>query len=415
MKYDFDREINRKGTNSVKWEFIKQRDDLLFREEPDDSSASTRLLPMWVADMDFPCPEPVVEALAARAQHRIFGYTSPTASYYSAIVNWMSKRHGWEIAPEWITNTPGVVPALNMLVKTYISPGDKVLIQTPVYYPFNKAVENSDGVLVTNSLLYEDGRYSMDFADLEEKTKDPQVKMAILCSPHNPVGRVWTRDELLRFGEICIKNNVLVVSDEIHGDLILDGYVFTPFAGINEDFAQKSIICAAPSKTFNLAGLKTSNIIIPNEQLRGSFKKTLERTGLRGVSTFGIVALEAAYNHGEEWLAQVLVYIMGNLRYLEEYIAEYLPQITVVPLEGTYLVWLDCRRLGLGKMELEQVMLKEAKVYLGEGYIFGVEGEGFERINIACPRTVLVEALERIRNVIDRLQLAQNIDQKKQS
>ncbi|MCJ7568499.1 MAG: pyridoxal phosphate-dependent aminotransferase [Anaerolineales bacterium] len=415
MKYDFDREINRKGTNSVKWEFIKQRDDLLYREEPDDSSADTRLLPMWVADMDFPCPGPVVDALVERAQHRIFGYTSPTESYYGAIVNWMKKRHGWEIEPEWICTTPGVVPALNMVVKTYISPGDSVLIQTPVYYPFNKAVENSDGVLVTNSLIYEDGRYSMDFADLEEKTKDPQVKMAILCSPHNPVGRVWTRDELVRFGEICINNNVLVVSDEIHGDLILDGFVFTPFAGISEAFAQNSITCTAPSKTFNLAGLKTSNIIIPNEQVRSRYKKTLERTGLRGVGAFGVVALEAAYNHGEEWLAQVLDYIMGNLRCLEEYIAEHLPQITVVPLEGTYLVWLDCRRLGLGKLELEQVMLKEAKVYLDEGYIFGIEGEGFERINIACPRSVLVEALERIRKVIERMKPGMNSDKNEQS
>ncbi len=402
MKYDFDREINRKGTNSVKWEFIKHGGSLLFREEPDDSSSGTRLLPMWVADMDFPCPEPVVEALVARAQHRLFGYTSPTDSYYNAIVNWMKKRHGWEIEPEWISTTPGVVPALNMLVKTYTSPGDKVLIQTPVYYPFNKAVKNSDGILVTNPLIYENGRYSMDFADLEEKTKDPQVKMAILCSPHNPVGRVWTRDELLRFGEICLNNNVLVVSDEIHGDLILEGHVFTPFAGISEAFAQSSITCNAPSKTFNLAGLKTSNIIISDEQLRARFKKTLERTALGGVGAFGVVALEAAYNHGEEWLSQVLDYIMGNYRYLEKYIAEHLPQIKVVPLEGTYLVWLDCRSLGLGKLELEQLMLEEAKVYLDEGYIFGTEGEGFERVNLACPRSVLAEALERIRNVMER-------------
>jgi cystathionine beta-lyase len=403
MKYDFDREINRKGTNSVKWEFIKQGDGLLYREEPDDSSSGARLLPMWVADMDFPCPEPVAEALVARAQHRLFGYTSPTDSYYNAVVSWMKKRHGWEIEPEWISTTPGVVPALNMLVKTYISPGDKVLIQTPVYYPFNKAVENNDGMLITNPLIYENGRYCMDFVDLEEKTKDPRVKMAILCSPHNPVGRVWTRDELLRFGEICLDNNVLVVADEIHGDLILEGFVFTPFAGISKAFAQSSITCTAPSKTFNLAGLKTSNIIIADEQLRSRFKKTLGRTGLGGVGAFGVVALEAAYNHGEEWLSQVLDYIRGNLRYLEEYIAEYLSQIKVVPLEGTYLVWLDCRSLGLGKLKLEQMMLEEAKVYLDEGYIFGIEGEGFERVNIACPRSVLVEALERIRNVIERL------------
>ena len=410
MKYDFDREINRRGTNSVKWEFIHEGDELIYREEADDSSAGDRLLPMWVADMDFPCPEPVVDALVARAQHRIFGYTSPTDSYYRAIVDWMKRRHGWVIAPEWICTTPGVVPALNLIVKTLIVPGEKVLIQTPVYYPFNKAVENNDGVLVTNSLRFENGHYTMDFADLEKKIRDPKLKMAILCSPHNPVGRVWTRAELHRFGELCIKNDVQVISDEIHGDLILDDHVFTPFACLGDVFAQNSITCTAPSKTFNLAGLKTSNIIIPNGQLRARFNKTLAKSGLKGVNSFGVVALEAAYNHGEAWLEQALDYITGNLRYLEQYIAEHLPQITVIPLEGTYLAWLDCRRLELDKKELERVMLKEARVYFDEGYIFGSEGDGFERINIACPRSILVEALERIRNAVERLQLDRNLD-----
>ena len=402
MKYNFDGEISRKGTNSIKWEFIQEGQDLLHWEHTDKFFGENRILPMWVADMDFPCPRPVVEALLARAEHGIYGYTAQTDSYYGSVVSWMKKRHGWEIAAEWICTTPGVVPALNMLVRTFVSPGDKVLIQPPVYYPFFSAIENNDGELVANPLVYENGRYCMDFADLEEKTKDPKVRMAILCSPHNPVGRVWTRDELVRFGEICIKNNVLIVSDEIHGDLIYKGCVFTPLASISRDFAQNAIICTAPSKTFNMAGLQTSNIVIPNDQLRSRFKKTLQSNGLFGIGTFGVVALEAAYNHGEEWLEQVLDYIEDNLRILEEYVSQHIPQITVVRPEGTYLVWLDCRRLGLGKWELKQLMLNEAGVYLDDGFIFGPEGEGFERINIACPRSILVEALERIKNAIDR-------------
>jgi cystathionine beta-lyase len=356
---------------------------------------------MWVADMDIACPDPVVEALVNRAKHGIYGYTAPTDSYFKSVVNWMKKRHAWEISPDWICITPGVVPALNMLVQTFISPGEKVLIQPPVYYPFFGAIENNGGVLVTNPLLYEERRYRMDFNDLERAAQDPQLKLAILCSPHNPVGRVWTKEELERFGEICLHNNVLVVSDEIHSDLIYPGQVFTPFSTINDDFAQNSITCTAASKTFNLAGLHTSNIIIPNEELRLRFMKTIQRNGLFGIGTFGVVALQAAYDHGESWLEQVLEYVVGNYQYLDEFIRRHIPQITVIPPEGTYLVWLDCRSLGLDKWELKKLMLEEARVYLDEGYIFGPEGEGFERINIACPRPLLVEALERIKTVVE--------------
>ncbi len=403
MKYDFNREISRKGTNSVKWKFIQKRQDLHHWDHTEKFFGENRILPMWVADMDFPCPKPVVEALIERAKHGIYGYTAPTDSYYRSVVNWMKRRHEWEILPEWICITPGVVPALNMLVRTFISQGEKVLIQPPVYYPFFSAIENNDGELVRNPLIYKNGFYRMDFADLEERTKDPKVKMAILCSPHNPVGRVWNRDELIHFGEICIKNNVLIVSDEIHGDLIFKGYVFTPLASISGDFATNAIICTAPSKTFNIAGLHISNIIIPNDELRAKFEKTLKSNGLFGIGAFGVVALEAAYNYGEEWLDQVLGYIEGNFRYLEEFVYKHIPQITVIQPEGTYLVWLDFRKLGLDKWELKQLMLNEARVYLDEGFIFGPEGEGFERINIACPRSLLVEALERIKSSIDRL------------
>lgn len=403
MKYNFDAEISRRDTNSVKWEFCWDGENLTQWEATDPSLGDERVLPMWVADMDFPCPQPVVDALVERSRHGIYGYTAKTDAYHTAVVNWMGRRQGWVIAPEWICTTPGVVPALNLLVRTFVAPGEKVLIQPPVYHPFFYAIQNNDAELVSNPLIYENGAYRMDYADLEEKARDPDLKMAILCSPHNPVGRVWTRDELARFGEICLENNVLVISDEIHGDLIYKGYTFTPFAGMCEDFTHNTVVCTAPSKTFNLAGLHTSNIIIPDDDLRARFQKTLRSTGLGWVGAFGVVALQAAYNHGEEWLEQVLDYIEGNLRYLEDYVAQHIPQITLVRPQGTYLVWLDCRRLGLDKWGLKRLMFDEARVLMNEGFVFGAEGEGFERINIACPRSILVDALERIRNAIETL------------
>jgi cystathionine beta-lyase len=400
MQYDFDTEIDRGGTYSCKWESIQGEEDLLQWRHTDRCFGENRTLPMWVADMDFVCPQPVVDALVARARHGIFGYTVATEAYYNAVVDWMTRRHGWKIAPEWICTTPGVVPALNMLVSTFVSPGEKVLIQPPVYYPFFSAVENNGAELVKNSLVYEDGRYRMDCADLEAKVRDPKVKMAILSSPHNPVGRVWTREELVRFGEICFANDVLVVSDDIHGDLTFKGHPFVPFASISGEFAQRSITCTAPSKTFNIAGLHTSNIVVADAELRCRFAKTLRGHGLFGVSAFGVVAAQAAYECGEEWLEQALEYIAGNLAYLEAYVAREIPEITVIPPEGTYLVWLDCRRLRLDKWELKRLMLQAARVYLDEGFIFGAEGEGFERINIACPRSLLAEALQRITHAI---------------
>jgi cystathionine beta-lyase len=400
MKYDFDIEIDRRNTYAVKWEFVQEGQDLLHWEQTERCFGEDRTLPMWVADMDFVCPQPVVEALVARARHGIFGYSFPTGSYYDAVVAWMKRRQGWEIACEWICTTPGVVPALNMLVGAFVSPGEKVLIQPPVYYPFFSAIQNNGARLVTNPLVYEDGRYRMDYADLESKAADPQVKMAILCSPHNPVGRVWSREELRRFGEICIANDVLVVSDEIHGDLILPGRPFVPFAAIGDDFAQHCIVCTAPSKTFNLAGLGVSNIVIPNAAIRARFQRAISSHGLTGINAFGVVAAETAYTQGDDWLDQVLDYMGGNLEALEAYVADHIPEITVIPPEGTYLVWLDCRRLGLDKWALKRLMLQEARVYLDEGFIFGAEGEGFERINIACPRSVLMDALARIEAAI---------------
>jgi cystathionine beta-lyase len=290
-----------------------------------------------------------------------------------------------------------------MLVRAFASTSDKVLIQPPVYYPFYAAIENNGTEPALNPLIYENGRYRMDLADLEAKCRDPKVKMTILCSPHNPVGRVWNREEIVRFGEICIENNVLVVSDEIHADLVYRDHMFTPFANIDDAFAQNSVICTSPSKTFNLAGLHTSCIIIPNGDLRSRFERILLSNGLFGIGAFGVVAAQAAYDHGEEWLTQLLEYLEGNLAYLEQYVAEHIPQLTVVRPEGTFLVWLDCRRLQLDKWELKQLMGEVARVYLDEGFIFGPEGEGFERINIGCPRAILAEALDRISSAVGRV------------
>jgi cystathionine beta-lyase len=403
MKYDFDRETSRQDTCAVKWEFIQRGENLLAWEHTGECFGPNRILPMWVADMDLRCPEPVVKAVVARAEHGIYGYTDKTDRYYQSVVGWMERRHGWQVDPEWICTTPGVVPALNMLVRTFVAPGESVIVQRPVYYPFFSAIENNGGQVVSNSLVLKNGRYQMDFEDLAIKAQNPKVKMAILCSPHNPVGRVWTQEELARFAEICLRNDILMVSDEIHSDLIYKSYTFTPFGSLGEEIAQNAVLCTAPSKTFNLAGLQTSNIIIPNAELRTRFEKTIEADGLFGINPFGLVAAKAAYNHGEEWLEHLLDYVEGNLRYLQQYVGENIPQIDVIPPEGTYLVWLDCRRLGLDKWGLKRLMLEEARVYLDDGFIFGPEGEGFQRVNIACPRSIVVEALERIREAIKRL------------
>lgn len=404
MSFDFDTEVNKFGINSIKWEFIFDAEhNAVQGDHADARHGDKRLLPMWVADMDFRCPPAVIEAVVERAKRGVFGYAMPTDSYYEAVMSWFARRYGRSIQRDWLVMTPGVVPALNLMVQTYTQPGDKILIQRPVYHPFTFAIVNNGREVVSNSLVLEDGRYQMDFDDLAAKAADPAVKMAILCSPHNPIGRVWSRDELTRFGEICLANDVLVVADEIHCDLIYSGVEFTSFATISESFAQRSIVCTAPSKTFNIAGLKLSNIIIPDETLRSQFNKTLERTGIMGTNTFGIVATEAAYNFGEAWLTAVMAYIEGNYQFMQTYLADHLPQLHLLPAEGTYLVWLDCRALELTPAERKKLIFADAHLYLDEGEIFGPEGEGFERINLACPRWLLAEALERLQKAIINL------------
>lgn len=402
MRYDFDREINRQGTQSAKWGVIQDPDNPSRWHTTDDYYGENRVLPLWVADMDFPAPQPVIDALVRRARHGIYGYTVRPAGYDQAVVDWMRRRHGWAIEPEWIVSTPGVVPAVNWLIRTFVRPGETVLVQRPVYYPFFNAIENNGARIVSSSLILNDRRYTMDLADFESKAADPQTTLFILCSPHNPVGRVWSREELTRVGDICLKHQVLVVADEIHADLLFKGSTFTPFAALSEAFAANAVVCTAPSKTFNLAGLHTSNIIISSPELRLRFQQTLNACGMgKWANPFGVVACETAYREGEAWLEQAMAYIEGNLDYLERTIETHLPRLRVIRPEGTYLVWLDCRELGLDQWALKRLMLEKARIFPDEGFIFGPEGAGFERINIACPRSILADALDRIRRVID--------------
>ncbi|MFJ9500700.1 MalY/PatB family protein [Brevibacillus centrosporus] len=387
MRYDFDKVINRLNTASVKWDEV----DRIFGDKD--------LLPLWVADMDFQVPAPVTDALRARVEHGIFGYTERPESYYEAVIGWMERRHQWSVQKEWICHCPGVVPALSYLVQVFTQPGDKVIIQPPVYHPFTSVVADNGREVVHNPLKFEQGRYFMDFEDLRQKM-DPSVKLLILCNPHNPGGRVWTKEELTELGNICLENNVMVISDEIHGDLILKGHKHIPFAAISEEFAQNSIICTAPSKTFNMAGMQTSNIIIPNQEYREAFQKMMSTLVLRMTNTFGVVATEAAYRHGDEWLDQLLVYLQGNLDFLTEYIETHIKGIKVIQPEGTYLVWLDCRELGMDTKGLQEFMGKQAKVAVNQGHVFGPGGEQFIRLNMACPRSLIEEGLERIAKAV---------------
>ena len=356
---------------------------------------------MWVADMDFAVPQPVIDALKKRVEHGIFGYPMLTDSYYDAVIGWMSRRYNWPVKREWIYHSPGIVPGLNYLVQAFTKEGDSIAIQSPVYYPFTLCIVNNGRQVVLNCLKYEDGRYTMDYEDLDKKFASNNVRMLILCNPHNPVGRVWTKDELIKLGEICLKYKVLVISDEIHADLTFKGFATTAFAGISEAFAQNTIVCTAASKTFNMAGLQISNIIIPNQELGQIFSNHMKKLHLMKPNIFGQIATEAAYNCGEEWLEQLKDYLQKNLDYLTQFIAGNIDKIKVIKPEATYLIWLDCNGLGMEVEALKQFMLEKAKVACDDGYIFGPGGEGFTRMNIACPRATLQEALTRIEQAVN--------------
>ncbi|WP_050607690.1 MalY/PatB family protein [Clostridium niameyense] len=389
MKYDFNKIVKRDKTNCIKWNFNKK---LLGHED---------VISMWIADMDFETVPEVTEALIKRAKHGIYGYSSNSDSYYDAIINWMKNRHGWNIKKEWITLSPGVVMAVSALIRTFTHPGDKVVIQKPIYYPFFKCIENNGCHIVDNPLKFDGNRYEIDFEDLDVKLSDSRVKLMILCSPHNPTGRVWTKEELIKVGELCIKHNVLIISDEIHSDLVYKEYKHTPFASISQEFRDASITCTAPSKTFNLAGLQTSNIIIPNDKLKKEYELTLENLGINRLNLFGYIACETAYTHGEMWLNELLDYLKENKEFVKKFINEKIPKLKVIEPEGTYLLWIDCRDLNMDINKLKEFMLKDVGVAFDEGYIFGQAGEGFERMNIACPRGILEKALVKMEKAIN--------------
>ena len=385
MYYDFDEIIPRRNTRSYKW----------------DSTDDDRVLPLWVADMDFRTAQPVVEALARRVQHGIFGYVRVPDEYYAAVTGWFARRHGWHIEREWIVYTSGVVPALSAIIKALTHPGDGVVVQTPVYNCFFSSIRNNGCRVVTNPLLYEANTYRIDFNDLERKTADPSVKLMLLCNPHNPAGRVWSRDELRRIGEICRHNGIKVVADEIHCELVYPDHTYTPFASIDESHLQNSITCLSPSKAFNLAGLQIANIVSCDEAVRQAIDRAININEVCDVNPFGIEATIAAYNEGEEWLTQLLDYLKGNYDFMCQFFRTFLPQIPVTKLEGTYLVWTDCRALRLDSDTLQARLLEQAGLWLNSGTMYGAEGEGFVRWNIASPRSVLHEALMRFRSLVE--------------
>ena len=391
VTYDFDEVIDRRNTDCLKYDFAVQRG------RPKD------VLPFWVADMDFSIAQEIEDALVKRCQHGIFGYSEATDGYFAALQNWYLKHFNWQVQRPWLIKTPGVVFALAMAVKAFTEPGDGVLVQQPVYYPFTEVIRDNDREVVNAPLALVNGHYEIDFADLEQKLANPKVKLMFLCSPHNPVGRVWTKEELLKVGDLCLKYNVITVSDEIHSDFVWDDNAHTPFATLGEEYQQNCIVCTAPSKTFNLAGLQVSNIFIPNQKLRRAFRKQIDAAGYSQLNTLGLVACQAAYTYGEEWLTQVKAYIRSNITFVDDYLKQNLPQIKMLPIEGTYLVWLDCSALGMTADEREQWLWHEAKLWLDGGGIFGKEGEAFERINVACPRATLLQSLEQLKAAVEGL------------
>jgi cystathionine beta-lyase len=398
MKYDFDRVYYRKNTGSAKWDAVKE----IFGSED--------VIPMWVADMDFPAAEPIVDALKKRAEHPFYGYTHAGANVTEAVTDRLMRKFNWKVDPEWVVLTSGVIPALGAAVKALTHPGDEIILQEPVYFPFFSVVKANGCHVATNQLKLNNGRYEMDFADLEGKFEESDVlgfgksriKAVILCNPHNPIGRLWGKEDLTRLGEIMLKQGIPVISDEIHCELLYKGYNHTPFAMLSREFEQNSIVCMAPSKTFNLPGLHASSIIIPNKKLRDKFNEARTGAGL-GLNIFGLTAMEAAYRYGDDWLEQLLDYLQANLDFTLDYFKERIPKITVIKPQATYLLWLDCRGLGMDDKALGDFMKEKARVGMNDGFIFGAGGSGFQRMNIACPRSILKEALQRIEKAVNAL------------
>ena len=388
MKYDFDKEIDRRGRNCLKYDFAAERG------KPEG------LLPLWVADMDLPVAEEIRQALHQAVEHGIYGYSEVKEPYFHAVHDWMLNCHDWEVKKDWMVKTPGIVYAIAAAVRAYTKEGDGVMIQNPGYYPFGQVVRDNGRVLADNTLHEENGRYTMDYEDMERQIAASNVKLFLLCSPHNPVGRVWTVDELRRLGEICLKHGVLIVSDEIHHDFVFPGYRHQVLANLDERFQKITITCTAPSKTFNIAGLQVSNIFIPDEGLRKAFVKEVDKTGYSQLNQMGLVACEAAYRYGRDWLDQLLVYLKGNLDFTRDYINKEMPGVKLVEPEGTFLLWLDCRDLHISDDELDRLVIEKAKLWLDGGRMFGPCGSGYQRINMACPRATLEKALKQFAEAV---------------
>lgn len=384
MQYDFDEIIDRRNTDCLKYDFAVER------------GMPADILPLWVADMDFMTAPGIIERAVADAKLGIYGYTDSKDDYFQAVAAWYQDYFDWKVEKIWLVKTPGIVFAIGIAIQALTKEGDAVMIQQPVYYPFSAVIKDNNRTLVNNELVLKDGHYEIDFEDFEQKIIQNNVKLFVLCSPHNPVGRVWTYEELHKLGEICLRHDVKVVSDEIHSDFVYEGRKHYVFTTVDSAFEEISIICTAPSKTFNLAGLQISNIFIPDVKIRKAFLKQIDAVGYSQVNMIGMHACQAAYETGREWLDELKVYLKGNLNYVRTYLEENLPQVKLIEPEGTYLIWLDCRALGLTGKRLEQLIVHEAKLWLDAGAIFGEAGEGFERINIACPRAVLVEAMSRL-------------------
>ncbi|MCR5753722.1 MAG: pyridoxal phosphate-dependent aminotransferase [Acetatifactor sp.] len=391
MQYSFDQIVNRYHTSSIKY------------DHPESFGLPDDVLPLWVADMDFPVAPDIQKALHEMADHGIFGYSDNNEEYFDAVHHWFLTHFHWDAKKEWLKKTPGVVFAIGTAIRALTNEGDAILIQRPVYYPFSQMVKANNRTLVNNPLTYENGTYSIDFIDFERKIQENAVKMFILCSPHNPVGRVWTKDELLTMAQICKKHNVIVVADEIHCDFTYSGVTHTLFPTLGEEFLDTLVLCTAPSKTFNLAGLQASNIFIPNKLLRDKFQAELNRMGVIELNRAGLLACQAAYTYGEDWLKELLLYLEGNLDLIRSFLSERLPQIKLVEPQGTYLVWLDCSGLGLSGKELNTFFGQKAKLWLDGGSMFGKEGASFQRINIACPRSILEKALTQLEAAIRTL------------
>jgi len=385
MKYDFDTVIDRRGTHSEKWDGMEYQ----YGVSPDDG------ISMWVADMEFRPPPEVNEALGRAVDHGIYGYPGDLDSYHEAILNWMERRHNWLIEPQWISTTHGIVNAVNLLVQAFCKPGDKVIIQPPVYYPFFGAVINNGCRIVENQLIEVDGRYEMDFDDLERQA-DKNTRLMILCSPHNPGGQIWNRNELERLAEFCLSRGIIIISDEIHHDLVYEGYTHSVLASLDTEIARKVITCTSASKTFNLAGTMTGNVIITNDSLRRRFRNQMAKCGINAPNVFGLLAAKAAYTHGAPWLDELLVYLQGNRDLVYETVKSELPDVDCMRLEGTYLAWLDFTDTGLSMDEIVRQVQSDARLALNHGPTFGSGGEKHLRLNFACPRSMLEEGLKRM-------------------